>query len=155
MSVPISTSMINTNRLRPSLIWGWRVKKSASITFTIQHAAKGETNHERDVFEFLFKSAIVWEVYGKKTQLDGFVPRRSPSAISASRSLQDRRLPATDVSGLRRREVVEARTQPAVPATTLAPSRQHGLTRQDVDDSLREIDEQTAKSQRNPSTAGH
>lgn len=86
----------------------------------------------------------------KKTQLDGFVPRRSPSAISASRSLQDRRLPATDVSGLRRREVVEARTQPAVPATTLAPSRQHGLTRQDVDDSLREIDEQTAKKPAKP-----
>ncbi len=80
----------------------------------------------------------------KKPTLDGFVPRRSPGLVGEPFSAHDRKLPPAARGGLERRQTSEAAVR-KVPTTTLAPSEQHGLTRQDVDDSLREIDEQEVK----------
>lgn len=75
----------------------------------------------------------------KKPQIDGFVPRRAPGIIGVPQSTAQRPV----ASGIRRREYSQS-NDAETSVSTLAPSAQHGLTRQDVDESLKEIDAQHA-----------
>ena len=87
---------------------------------------------------------------GNRPSVDGFVPRRSPGVIGEHHD-KSRRLPPADVSGFVRREPI-ARPNAAVASAkkpqeettaSLGVQRQQtgsGLSRQDVDDSLRDID---------------
>ena len=85
----------------------------------------------------------------KKTAIDGFVPRRSPGVIGEAKPSARSTASSHHANAIRRREIVskESATRSSdTPATTLAPVQQHGLTRQDVDESLREIDNQDNNS---------
>lgn len=94
----------------------------------------------------------------KKPTLDGFVPRRSPGSMGEYHAGVDRKLPRPVVGQRptalpRHRELTNPHTQPrparelvaphTARASTLSPAQSRsytGLTRSDVDESLREID---------------
>ncbi len=82
----------------------------------------------------------------KNSGIDGFVPRRSPGMVGSD---VDRKLPPADLTSFQRTRVPQSKTRRTVskkPSATpqtnaLTPTETHGLTRADIDDSLREIDQ--------------
>jgi anionic cell wall polymer biosynthesis LytR-Cps2A-Psr (LCP) family protein len=96
---------------------------------------------------------------GNRPSVDGFVPRRSPGVVGEHHD-KSRRLPPADVSGFVRREplarpvtspTANRGPQQAQPETGI--QRQHnagGLTRQDVDESLRDIDNNPTPTSNKP-----
>ena len=97
----------------------------------------------------------------KRPVIDGFVPRRSPTTIGSD---INRKLPPADLTNFNRPRPpqpeptrVQAPAKPHNETNALTPTQAHGLTRSDIDDSLREIDEQPAddrKSRRKHKPAG-
>ncbi len=94
----------------------------------------------------------------KRPVIDGFVPRRSPTSVGSD---VNRKLPPADLTNFQRTIATESgagkvkaaakktagkRSAPAV--STLQPAQSHGLSRTDIDDSLREIDEQPTEQKR-------
>ncbi len=82
----------------------------------------------------------------KNSGIDGFVPRRSPGMVGSD---VDRKLPPADLTGFQRTRLPQSKTHRSVavkiapePETNaLTPTQTQGLTRTDIDDSLREIDQ--------------
>lgn len=86
----------------------------------------------------------------KKSGIDGFVSRRSPGMIG---STTNRTLPPADLTNFNRPRVVanaapnrpRATQAPIQPeASVLTPVKEQGLTRSDIDESLRDIDQDMA-----------
>ena len=83
----------------------------------------------------------------KRPAIDGFISRRSPGMIGSD---INRKLPPADLTNFNRphikaQETAESRVQPKVTESTvsvLTPSANQGLTRSDIDDSLRDIDQE-------------
>jgi len=81
----------------------------------------------------------------KRSGIDGFIPRRSPGMVGGD---VDRKLPPADLTGFGRTRLPQSEEHRNVikktPAHTetnaLVASDAHGLSRTDIDDSLREID---------------
>ena len=102
----------------------------------------------------------------KKHAIDGFVPRRSPGVVGEAHNRGELKLPHPDTSvGLQRRIPVHHSAMPVhVPRSSsegngLAPTRsdKHGLTRADIDDSLKQIDnddQQSSKKSRRSKRGG-
>ena len=80
----------------------------------------------------------------RRNAVDGFVPRRSPRVVGGDYISGRKNELAQD--GLQRREVVSDARQATRGGEGLAPTQSQGLTRSDIDESLREIDNQTAES---------
>ena len=88
----------------------------------------------------------------KRPVIDGFVPRRSPTSMGSD---TNRKLPPADLTNFQRTIAAQSPTgkvktktspeaSPAAPtASTLQPERAQGLSRTDIDESLREIDQPT------------
>jgi len=77
----------------------------------------------------------------RKSNVDGFIPRRSPRAVGAD--YVSRRQPSPMAQGMRQRPVIsDTRATASVGSEGLTPSRRQGLTRSDIDESLNEIDAQ-------------
>ncbi len=88
----------------------------------------------------------------KRPVIDGFVPRRSPTSMGSD---TNRKLPPADLTNFQRTIAaqsptgkVKTKTSPeaspaAATASTLQPERAQGLSRTDIDESLREIDQPT------------
>lgn len=85
----------------------------------------------------------------KRPVIDGFVPRRSPTTIGSD---INRKLPPADLTNFNRPRPPQAEggfragAQPVATKQTsetnaVAPTQTHGLTRSDIDESLREIDQ--------------
>lgn len=102
----------------------------------------------------------------KRPVIDGFVPRRSPTSMGSD---VNRKLPPADLTNFQRtiaagsstaKSAASAKPQQAKPApatvSTLKPTQTHGLSRTDIDESLREIDQQPAekKSRRGRKSGG-
>ncbi len=93
----------------------------------------------------------------KRPVIDGFVPRRSPTSVGSD---VNRKLPPADLTNFQRTITAESaasrpkakskpqRAKQEPEATTLQPVQAHGLTRTDIDESLREIDEQPTEKKR-------
>ncbi len=93
----------------------------------------------------------------KRPVIDGFVPRRSPTSVGSD---VNRKLPPADLTNFQRTITAEsaasrpkAKSEPQhakqePEATTLQPMQAHGLSRTDIDESLREIDEQPPEKKR-------
>lgn len=78
----------------------------------------------------------------RKPSMDGFIPRRSPGTLGEP-VYNDRRLPKADITGFQRRELKDDHPEDERPADSrLTPSIEQGLTRADVDESLRGIDQE-------------
>jgi len=77
----------------------------------------------------------------RKSNVDGFIPRRSPRAVGGD--YVSRRQPSPMAQGMRQRPVIsDTRATAPVGSEGLTPSRRQGLTRSDIDESLNEIDAQ-------------
>ena len=102
----------------------------------------------------------------KRPVIDGFVPRRSPTSMGSD---VNRKLPPADLTNFQRtiaagsstaKSAASTKPQQAKPApatvSTLKPAQTHGLSRTDIDESLREIDQQPAekKSRRGRKSGG-
>lgn len=96
-----------------------------------------------------------WKYMTKRPAIDGFVPRRSPNMIGSD---VNRSLPAADLTNFNRPRPAaqEPTSRPSSQqrssghdATTLRPAAAQGLTRTDIDDSLREIDTAPANDKKN------
>lgn len=90
----------------------------------------------------------------KRSVGDGFVPRRTPGIIGSDVS---RKLPAADLTGFQRTKVPQpSEAEKKLPTKSnresqtnaLTPTETHGLTRTDIDDSLREIDQPEPSTKR-------
>ncbi len=88
----------------------------------------------------------------KRPVIDGFVPRRSPTSVGSD---VNRTLPPADLTNFQRTIAgqsaakVKKSHQPIEPeASTLKPVESHGLSRSDIDESLREIDEKPEEKKR-------
>ena len=100
----------------------------------------------------------------KRSVIDGFVPRRSPTSVGSD---LNRTLPPADLANFQRtiaaqsnmpkhaHKVVDPAKHEIPQPSTLRPAQNHGLSRSDIDDSLREIDQQpTDKKHRRGRKAG-
>ena len=77
----------------------------------------------------------------RKSNVDGFIPRRSPRAVGGD--YVSRRSPSPMAQGLRQRPTVsDMRAAAPRGSEGLVPNRRQGLTRSDIDESLNEIDAQ-------------
>jgi anionic cell wall polymer biosynthesis LytR-Cps2A-Psr (LCP) family protein len=83
----------------------------------------------------------------RKSNVDGFIPRRSPRAVGGDYT--SRRSPSPMAQGLRQRPTVSStRTSAPLGSEGLAPNKGQGLTRSDIDESLNEIDAQAPLTKR-------
>lgn len=82
------------------------------------------------------------KVMARKSNVDGFIPRRSPRAVGGDYINRSASSPADH--GLQRRTLTEATPRSATSngSEGLSPSTGQGLTRSDIDESLNEIDNQ-------------
>lgn len=84
----------------------------------------------------------------RKPSVDGFIPRRSPRAVGGD--YISRRPAQTAAQGLQRRAPAQDNHQAVKGAEGLSSRQSQGLTRSDIDDSLREIDSQTLVASKKP-----
>ena len=75
----------------------------------------------------------------RKSTIEGFVPRRGSGGLSSDGAHQ--KLPPARVSNFERRAVIsDTAPQPITQTNGLRPTASHGLTRSDIDESLKQID---------------